>query len=253
VRLEGKPLGKAVKQGPNIFVSYNIREMKPHDIKRVTYKLSLERIRSLKTPQLDYVLNEIPDDIRHRNSILASEFATRRLLKTVNRILRKTNNILEIESHILSFINRNIKCYEDIESDPFTIFQRNYGSVEDVSFAFCIMNMLLGIPARKIIGLRFYQLEEKTVLKDYTWAEIFSPDGWVPVDPCRGIILDPSNLEYIPLLVEIPIRKIPKTHAYYKPVITTMRKGLNISEEFLGISVRSNNKCFQGKIIREVH
>ncbi len=248
IKLDGRPLGKIRASDTNAFIIFTFKELKPREEKRVSFKLILRRKKKGSSTSLDFGVNEIPEKIRLRNIRIASFYSTRRLRKTAARFLGKTHNVLELESHILDFLQRNIKCREDAPSNPLTIFQRNYGSPEDIVFAFNVINMLIGLTVRTVSGFSIIRTGEENIIKRWVWSEILTPSGWVPIDPCKRVVLDIDDPTYIPIKLESPFRKIRDVETRYKTVKTTLRKGLEVIEEGTEIIVRSDGQLIKGKI-----
>jgi len=241
---KGDPLGRIRFSRENAFILYSFKNMLPREKKEIISQIYLKRkIRVNVTDAFDIDISEISYKMKKKALNAAYIYATRRIRRVAERILRKTSNLLEIEWEIINFLQRNIKCNKNLSSDPETIFFRNYGGVKDLVFAFNIINMLMGIPARTISG---FVIDDST-LKKYFWSEIFTKRGWIPVDPCVGVFLDPNNPLWIPIKVE-SYRNIKEIETEYKLVKRTIRKAISVFLSKIEITVKMNNKLYSGQL-----
>ncbi len=242
INYTGKPLGRLRFNGENAFILYSIKELRPREqlAIRSEFYLKRKKIVSNINGALDITLDEIPTRLKNRIKNLANLYASRRVKKLAERIVRGSNNLLNIEWEILNFLKRNIKCNENLEDNPDTIFYRNYGSVKDLAFAFNIINMIIGIPARLVEGYVMVRREEYSSIKRYFWSEIWTKNGWIPVDPCNGVIIDPEDRFWIPIKI-IFTKNVKDIETKYKLVKQTLRRAIIVIEESIKINIRVNS------------
>ncbi len=244
VRYEGSPLGRIRFFNKNAFILYSFKELSPREQKMVMARFYLKRrIRLDANTLLDTDISGISLKMRKKVINYAYTYASRRVKKVAERIKRKTSNLLEVEWEILDFLKRNIKCNESLESDPETIFFRNYGGLKDLVFAFNIINMLIGIPARTTSGFLLRDNE----LKRYVWSEIFTGRDWIPVNPCIGVLLDPNDPLLIPIKVE-SYRSIREIESQYKLVRQVMKKAIAVFRYSVNVIVKTNKGVYSGQL-----
>lgn len=241
---KGNPLGRLRFSGENAFILYSFKSMLPRERKEIVSQIYLKRkMRADIIDAFDMDISDIPYKMRKKALNTAYIYASRRVKKVVDRILRKTRNLREIEWEIINFLQRNIKCSRDLDSDPETIFYRNYGGVRDIVFAFNTINMLMGIPARTISGL----VIDNNVLKRYFWSEVFTRKGWIPIDPCKGVFLDPNDLSWIPIKVELH-RSVKDIETRYKLVKRMIKKAIDVFLNKIEIVVKMNSEVYSSQL-----
>lgn len=240
VKYDGKPLGRVRYSNENAFIIYSLKEMRPRETRHIGFLLYLKRKnRSVPNGALDIRIEELPTTLRKKVKNASYIYASRRVKKLVDRILRKTDNLLDVEWEILNFLKRNIKCNTGIEGDPEAIFYRSYGGPRELVFAFNTINMLMGIPARQVSGFVLKILRQNIVITRYVWSEIFTKYGWMPIDPCKGIFIDPNDKLWVPIKVEF-LRGVKNVETNYKLIKKTLRKAIYIEEDDAEITIKTD-------------
>ncbi len=245
VTLRGSPLGKIRSNGPNSFVIIKLNELKPREEKIIHMQIHLKRRQYKANDIFSYTIDDIPEKLRRKALIQAKFFTQRRVLNVVRRGLRRSKEILSVIEFFLNFIKRNIQCVLDAYEDSYTIFQRNYGGVEELAFALFVLSIHSQIPARIVKGYRIiHDSSHESKLLEYAWVEVFTPDRWVAVDSCAPRILSAEDiLYYIPIkVIENPMIKIHDFSIKFKSVKPTLRRGLSVHENRVSIKTVIGNK-----------
>jgi len=243
IKLEGKPLcGLRDGRNGNVFIHYRLHSLKARETTIIASTLLLKRKTSVYFPGTKNLgtLSDIPKTYKIRYLQGAYEYITRRVRRIAERILRKTNDISEIQHMIIEFLNRNFKkSMEEEEEDPFLVFQRGYGGPRSFAIAFALLNAQLGIPVRLVTGW-LLNIENKKINPHY-WCEILSQRNWIPYDPWLGLEGKISS-GHIPIKIDNPFRKTSDILVKYKTVEKISRKAIVIEENFIEIRARVNNE-----------